>query len=439
MRNAEGAVASVSTVALRGAVSDRPWGATLAAIGRHGRTGQLSLRTSEGKLYRIAFANGVVVGASSPSSADSIARVALAAKLVSPAVARALGKAEDIERIALSAGLAPAQVQELKRRVIVQRTARTFAVDAGTYSVEDRVTIPTMLGIEVDIRAAIYAGVRLHLSQQRLSATLRQCGTRFVLRASAARELARYGFGDAEAPVIEALRDGTSLAELEAIDREIDPRMVEAVFATLAVCGAVIPIEALLAAAASPRREASQQEMSVARAPTPRDPTITRVPTPRQPTMSCVPMLIRQDPMVTTQVRVVTVPAKRARAPRAPTPPRTPTRSVTDPFLEVQPTRMRPSALSLDEVREIIRIGTELLERGVDHFTFLGLPYGAPIEDVREAYLEFARYLRPERLQELGIRDESFDARSVFAQVVIAYTVLTDPARRADYVRSLRP
>ena len=56
---------------------------------------------------------------------------------------------------------------------------------------------------------------------------------------------------------------------------------------------------------------------------------------------------------------------------------------------------------------------------------------------MREAYLELARYLRPEKLAELGIADETDDARSVFAQVVIAFTVLTDPSRRADYLATL--
>lgn len=418
MRNADG-FAPMRNVPLRGKIGERPWGSTLAALGLAGRTGQLTLRAAEGRTYQIAFVGGCVVGATSPLSVDTVARVALAAKLISPAVARALGKAEDIDRVAMSAGLGPPQVAELKRRVLVQRAARTFSVDAGEYTIDEEITIATVVGAEVDVRAVIYQGTRLHLAPARLSTTLRQLGSRLVLRAGAAKELPRFGFTDAEQPVLDALREGTSAPEIEARERDIDPRMVEAVLCTLAICNAVTRVEA-------PR----PQEMSLPRTPTPREPTITRVPTPRQPTLSCVPVLIAQDPEVThTPV-----------SSRPPPLPRTPTRrSVTDPFLEVQPTKLLPNALTVEEIRELIEIGTELLERGVDHFTFLGLPYGASIEEVRDAYREFARYLRPERLAELGIRDESFDARSVFAQVVIAYTVLTDPVRRAEYMSVVGP
>ena len=144
--------------------------------------------------------------------------------------------------------------------------------------------------------------------------------------------------------------------------------------------------------------------------------------------------------------------------PRPPAVPRTPTRRTmsdrfldaqetsvvpddrrkrTNPFLEMAATRMRPDALSATEVLQLIAIGIQLLERGVDHFTFLGLPYAASVDMVREAYLEFARYLRPEKLAELGIDDDHHDAQTVFAQVVIAYTVLSDPRRRAQYLTTI--
>lgn len=413
---------------VRGTITDRPWGATLAAIGLSGRTGQLTLHTADHKLYRIAFAHGVVVGATSPLSVDSVPRIALAARAISADQARLWRKTDDVDRLAAATDLSAQATQDLKRRVIVQRAARTFAVDAGDYVVEDRITIGVLFGVEVDIRAAIYFGMRMNLSQQRLTRTRQKVGSRFVLRPEVIKDLPRFGFGDDEQPVLEALRVGTSEPELEAQQRDLDPRMIEAVICTLAVCDAVTNAEAMPA-----------QEMSLSRTPTPREPTLTRVPTPREPTstgsQACVPMLIRNDPSVESMPREM---------PRAPTMPRTSTRAltqqrrtVTDPFLETQATRMRPSALTYDEVEKLIAVGIELLDLGVDHFEFLGVPYGAPIADVREAYLEFARYLRPEKLAEMGIEDDDYDARSVFAQVVIAFTVLTDPVRRAEYLRDL--
>ncbi len=418
------------TVVMRGTVAHRPWAATLAAIGIGGRSGQLTLRGSNHKVYRIAFSHGIVVGATSPIAADSVSRIALAHHMISPVqaqqIARTLGKsaADDVDRFADATGLPPAQVQLLKRRVIIQRTARTFDVEDGVYQVDDRVTIPVLLGVEVDIRAAIYYGVRKNLSQERLTIDLRQLGTRFVLRTVALADVARFELGDTEQPVIDALREGTSLPELEAMHRELDPRMMLAVMVALAACDTIIHAELLT-------RTPTPQDASLSRTPTPREPTLTRVPTPREPTLSCVPVVIGEDPEI--------VPARRSAPTRPPSVPRAVTyRAFTDPFLEVQSTTQRPSPLSFAQVKRLISSRAALLGTGCDHFAFLGIPFDASVADVRAAYLEMARYLRPERLKELGIVDGSHDARSVFAQVVIAYTVLTDPSRRAEYLATLR-
>jgi len=415
-------------VVTRGTVAHRPWAATLAAIGISGRSGQLTLKAANGKVYRIAFSHGIVVGATSPLAADSVSRIALAHRMISATqsqqIARTLGRinADDVDRFADATGLPPAQVQLLKRRVIIQRAARTFDVENGDYHVDDRISIPVLLAVEVDVRAAIYFGARKNLSQERLTADLRQLGTRFVMRGDA--DLARFELGEAEQPVLDALREGTSLPELEATHRELDPRMTLAVLVALAACGAITHAELLT-------RVPTPQDASLSRVPTPREPTLTRVPTPREPTMSAVPILIGDDPEIT--------PTRRPAGTRPPTVPRAVTyRAFTDPFLEVQSTTQRPSPLSFAQVKQLIASRAKLLGTGCDHFAFLGIPFDASVSEVRTAYLEMARYLRPERLKELGIVDKHHDARSVFAQVVIAYTVLTDPSRRAEYLATLR-
>ncbi len=414
---------------VRGAIADRPWGTTLHGLGAAGARGELTLHSAGGPQHRVAFDGNLVIGATSPLSVDSLARVALAAKLISAVEARGLRRVENADRFGDAARLTPAQLAELKRRTLIQRVARTFSVDIGHYVVTDPITVPVFSGVAVDIRAAIYRGMRMNVSQHRLTRTLRQVGgTRFVLRPGA--DLSRFDLDDDTRVVIDALHQGTSLAELSAIHRGIDPRMVEAVLCTLAVCD-VATISEL------PGRVPTPQHSTLSRTPTLREPTVTRTPTLREPTMTAVPMPIDQDPEVT---RIPTPRARLVGRPAAPSGSATSHRAMTDPFLEAQPTRMRPDALSRAEVDELIDVGSVLLERGVDHFSFLGLSHGASVEDVREAYLEFARYLRPEKLAELGISgDRAQDASSVFAQVLIAYTVLTDPRRRAEYLAVSRP
>lgn len=497
-------------VVVKGSITDRPWGATLAALGLEGRSGQLDLVAGEQR-YQIAFAHGHVVGATSPLVVDSVARIALSNRLITALQAKTYGRIDDVDRFADAVKLSAPQTIHLKRRVLVQRVARTFSVDEGEYSVDERIAIPVLLGVEVDIRAAIYLGMRMNLSQQRLTRTMHRVGhSRFVLQASAINDLAKFELGEDEQVVIDRLHDGISVAELEANHRELDPRMVEALLCTLAMCDAVTQHDLLPASSAPPPPTTSVVpsglaklgQNTMARAPTPREPLATRTPTqrdplltartptPREPTVtppwgvadhspdvSAVPMLIQQDPdasrpgslahprtltqQAMTSSRTTTPRSKRDHrtvpvatrelaeliaksSPRAATrgdvsharPARE--RQMTDPFLEVQATKMRPPALDLEEIRELIDVGTILLERSVDHFSFLGLSFDAPIEEVRDAYLEFARYLRPEKLVELGIvGQEAEDANAVFAQVVIAYTVLTDPHRRREYVTML--
>ena len=49
----------------------------------------------------------------------------------------------------------------------------------------------------------------------------------------------------------------------------------------------------------------------------------------------------------------------------------------------------------------------------------------------------FTRYLHSDRLADRGIADHDRLARAVFGRVVTAFTVLTDPVRRVDYLAAL--
>ncbi|MBA3463567.1 MAG: DnaJ domain-containing protein [Deltaproteobacteria bacterium] len=231
-------------VLVRGQVKDRPWGQTLGALGLRQLTGQITLH-AEDKDYAIAFDLGRVVGGWSPNAQDSAPRVALTNHLLVSsqvaAIARritALPDRDEVDIVAEMARLSPAQVELLRSRLVAQRAARTFSVDAAEFIVDDEITIPIIPGPGIDIRSVVYLGARLNLAEQRLGGALRAFGAYFQLKPEAADTLDRYGFGDAERTVLVELTAGTSLHELEAAHRELDPRMVQAIVYALFSCGA---------------------------------------------------------------------------------------------------------------------------------------------------------------------------------------------------------
>lgn len=385
--------AQSAKAAVRGTIADRPWGLTLAGLSAAGGTTRLSVR-SDDKLYQITFDRGVVVDASSPLAVDAVIRIALTSHFINPGqvpeIKRCIAKApalDELEVLGAAARLTRDQLRALRLRIIAQRAARTFAVERGEYDIEDCAP-PAASDGGVDIGAVIYLGAHLNLSEERLALDLRQLGTRFVLRLEMVDELARFGFTDAERPIIDALLAGTTLPELEAIHREIDPRVAQAVLYTLASCDALILIES---------------------------PPVAEV---EDESTSGVPAALDVHSMVTARAEIP--------------------RSMIDSFRTGLMTTVRPNALAAHDVEVLIAQRTALLDRGVDHFTLLGIPIGATIEVVHAAYVELSRNLRPRRLAELGIPDDGFAAQRLLAQIGIAFTVLTDRVRRPEYIAALQ-
>jgi Tetratricopeptide repeat len=231
---------------VRGSVTDRPWGLTLGAIALRRHTGQLTIE-SDNKRYCIAFDNGAFVAASSPMAADAIARVALTNHFITstqvPDLTRRLAQAPDrdeVDVLAEAIRFSPEQVLKLRHRVVAQRAARTFSLERGEFVLDGRIALPVFAGVAVDHRHAIYLGVRTNLSEQRLLDDLRQLGTHFMLKPEALDELSRFGFEPNAQPVIDALKLGTSLPELEASHRELDPRFAQAIIYALVSCTACV-------------------------------------------------------------------------------------------------------------------------------------------------------------------------------------------------------
>jgi hypothetical protein len=227
----------------RGQVTDRPWGQTLGALGLRTLTGQLTLHAADGKVFQIAFDRGAVVGATSPLSGDSAARVALTNHLITSSQVTQIARQvaahpgdDEFAILAQACQLDPDRALRLRQRVVAQRAARTFVVEIGSFVVHDVVTIPVARAAAIDIRAVIYLGVRMNLSEHRLAADLRDLGSHFTLKPEAEAELVQYGMTTSERPILEALRNGTTLPELEAKHRDVDPRSVQSIIYALVSC-----------------------------------------------------------------------------------------------------------------------------------------------------------------------------------------------------------
>lgn len=260
----------------RGTVSDRPWALTLATLARRGVTGHITL-VADGKRYCVTFDRGTIVAATSPMTADSVARVALTSHLISTSQVTLLQRllatnpnADEMELLAKVAHLSESQLEKLRVDVVTRRAARTFAPEQGEFVVEEAITHRAHR-CAVDIRAAVYQGIRMHVSDARLANEVRSLGgTHFVLEPDAAAMIPKFGFCDGEGPLLTALREQVSVPELEARHRDIDRRTMLAAIYALVACGAARVI------AAPPKPVVAQ----TARIATPPAPVIGRTPTP---------------------------------------------------------------------------------------------------------------------------------------------------------------
>jgi hypothetical protein len=75
---------------------------------------------------------------------------------------------------------------------------------------------------------------------------------------------------------------------------------------------------------------------------------------------------------------------------------------------------------------------------GRTHYEVLGVTRSASADQIRRAHRQLAQLLHPDRLGQAGAAERTLAERRM-REVNAAWTVLSDPGRRADYDRSLRP
>jgi hypothetical protein len=483
----------------RGRVADRPWGRTFATVGLRGVTGQLTL-VSDARRFLVAFEHGAVVAAVSPLASDAAVRVALTSHLVSssqvPEIARrqaAAPERDEIDLIAELARLGPDHALRLRRRVIAQRAARTFSISHGEFIVAGHTELPILPGCALDVRAVTYMGARTNLSEQRLSAELDQLGSWFQLKPALDEDLPQFGFTDLEQPVIERLRAGGTVAEIEEFATSfVDARTVRAVVYSLAAYHACEALPPRPSAGAPAAARTNTQPLPRIAPPTASEASRAAGPTPGSPMRR--PLAVAPEPPASTPPelpRQTTVPLPAAPPRPTASPPRLATGSAALPPLEGgldppgqgdgaspgmrppvdarprdgsdpgmrppfadrspeqvilqdppsrPPPRSRPRTDSPQarDVTALIAQRLELLAHGADHFALLGVGQDVSPEVLRGAYFALARQLHPDRLTALGISDDGKHAQRLFAQINAGFAILSDQARRAQYLQVVR-
>ncbi|HEX8697370.1 MAG TPA: DnaJ domain-containing protein [Myxococcaceae bacterium] len=95
-----------------------------------------------------------------------------------------------------------------------------------------------------------------------------------------------------------------------------------------------------------------------------------------------------------------------------------------------------PELVDLDPERQREIIELERVQEGQDHFTLLGVGRTASAEEMKQAFLDFSKRYHPDRFG--GINLGSFRARieRIYRRVSEAYQVLSNPERRAAYLKA---
>ncbi len=223
---------------LTGRLEALPWGSVLFGFASRAVTAVVTLNFGS---HELRFERGIVVGARAPVTDVDPVLLAIAFDLLGTAdesKARhqiaAQPQRDAVDVISELAALAPEETLHLHRTVLARRAAATFAVEVGSYTVEEAPAGSDAQGIEV--QPIIYLGALLHAQQVRLVRELERLGDRFKLRPAALAQLERFGFTDGEQPIFDALAEPHGIPEIVAAGRPLGPQEVLSALYALATC-----------------------------------------------------------------------------------------------------------------------------------------------------------------------------------------------------------
>ena len=438
-----------------GHVTDRPFARTVYTVAAKHFTGDLVLEDG-GRRYKLSWEDGQVVAAESASPSDSAGRVALSAGLVtSTHVARSLelmakDPARDpIDILAELARLSTEQVNRLKRRVLVQRASRVFALPAARFLLDNARSLRADPDVPaLDARWLIYFGVRTHYPVERLEAELAAVAERpLTLASDAAGVLESFGFADGDKQLLDRLKQRAwTVGQLSDASPELEGRLVRAIVYCLVACdcleeGALVAQPSPPAPRPAPSSSAPpapRPAPSSSAPPAPRSAPASSAPPPRSPSQPQPATRPSTPPPAATPVRPLlaqgTARSLDLRSPAAGTRPDAALMLRRAKISSVPP---EASGTAASETRSLIVEKLRVLDGGGDHFAILEVGKSASSDEVRAAYFSLAKRLHPDRLRAVGVDDAGGDAQRLFARINLAFGVLTDPLRRAEYARML--
>ncbi|MBK9072124.1 MAG: DnaJ domain-containing protein [Myxococcales bacterium] len=400
----------------QGDLADRPWGGLLWRLASKAFSGEIAINVA-GKDVRLALHQGLLVGGESPYAADGALRLAAQSQVVSAAQVASLagkvtGTRAEADAVGRLAGLSMQDTARLRRRAIAQAAARTFQVEQGALQVDDRTSIDTAESLALDIRTIIMVGARQHFTQERARVEVARFGDVFVLPVSDDTALGPFALSPVEQLVVEALAREATFDQICRRCPQTDPTLVGAVMYAL-LCGGLLNVTQ--GAPTHRQRTASLGNQSSGHSgvrPVPSATPYSGVhPVPRAGTQSGV----HRVPSVTDQGRLY------GGGRRMPSQSGGPDQTSNAAAAEI-----------------LINEKMAIVERGGDHYELLGLDRAAQDAAIAKAYFALARQLHPDKIAALGIDDETRAAEKVFAQINLAFAVLSDKAKRVEYHEVLK-
>jgi curved DNA-binding protein CbpA len=374
---------------MAGRVSERPFPKVFYALFAHRFGGVMTLE-QDGRSWKVFWKDGLIVDAESASPEDSLPRAMVAEGLLEPGQVGDLlrrmaleptRKASEI--FAAMKGLDPGSAIKAARAALVVRSRRVFGLPEAEYRCED-VAHERLDGGPVDPRWLMHRGLRLHYDAARLGKDLAPL-EQYAIKLNAGHEetLAAFAFGDEERFVMAYLAKGYwSLPDLVEACLGLPPNIIHSLVYSLLAC----ELLDVKPATSVPRlrKRAREETLNVGPA-----------------------------------AAAALGKAQAAKAPARPAP---------------SPSLPPPEAAA---IREQILAKVALIDAGADHFQVLELPRNAPASEAKLAYFKLAKVFHPDRVSAMKLHDLQPVVEKTFGRITTAFNVLTDEAKRAEYIKVL--